>query len=110
MYVCICKGVTESQICEAIERGLCTRKEIASCLKAGTGCGKCGPDIRDLLQRTETLAASEGIAVRADLRERKHPETRRHVAAGGRVRRILHPAASLGEKTAREPASSTVGS
>lgn len=51
MYICICKAVTERQIREAISSGACTRKDIGACLKAGTGCGKCNPEIRDLLRR-----------------------------------------------------------
>jgi bacterioferritin-associated ferredoxin len=52
MYVCICKGITENQIRDAIRSGLCTRKEISRCLKVGTACGKCDEDVRDLLQRS----------------------------------------------------------
>jgi len=50
MYICICKAVTESQICEAIRSGACTRRDITACLKAGTACGKCNREIRDLLR------------------------------------------------------------
>ncbi len=66
MYICICKAVTERQICEAIESGACTRKDISTCLKAGTGCGKCNREIRDLLQRgrseSQGLRAGEAAA------------------------------------------------
>lgn len=51
MYICICKAVTERQIHEAIDSGACTRKDISACLKAGTGCGKCNPEINSLLRR-----------------------------------------------------------
>lgn len=51
MYICICKAVTEHQISEVIRLGAGTRKEISACLKAGTACGKCNPEIRDLLSR-----------------------------------------------------------
>ncbi|HYE37485.1 (2Fe-2S)-binding protein [Methylocaldum sp.] len=54
MYICICKAVTERQICEAIRSGACTRKDITACLKAGTGCGKCNREIRALLRRGES--------------------------------------------------------
>lgn len=49
MYVCICKGVTENQIRDAVRAGACTRKELARCLKVGTACGKCNPQVRELL-------------------------------------------------------------
>lgn len=51
MYICICKAVTEHQICEVIRSGACTRKEIRAHLGAGTGCGKCNPEIHALLCR-----------------------------------------------------------
>jgi len=50
MYVCICKGVTENQIRDAIRGGLCTRKEVSRCLKVGTACGKCNQDVNALLR------------------------------------------------------------
>ncbi|QSA99220.1 bacterioferritin-associated ferredoxin [Methylococcus sp. EFPC2] len=68
MYVCICKGVTENQIREAIQGGLCTRKDISRCLKVGTACGKCNQEVRDLLQQTlpagGPMARSNGEAAR----------------------------------------------
>ena len=107
MYVCICKGVTETQIFEAIGRGLCTRKEIAGCLKAGTGCGKCSSDIRELLQRTGSTKGANAAPLKGDGKERKHSEPRRYVATG-RTRRIAHGSASLTEKSTREPAANVI--
>lgn len=60
MYVCICKAVTESQICDAISRGLYTREAIAAYLKAGTACGKCKHEIGNLLLRV-TSVGSAGV-------------------------------------------------
>lgn len=107
MYVCICKGVTESQICEAIGRGLCTRGEIAACLKAGTGCGKCGADIRDLLRQTGTASGSR-MAI-GEGRERKHAEPRRHMAVAGRVRRSGHVSGAGGGANRHEGNMGTIG-
>ncbi len=105
MYVCICKGVTESQICEAIERGLCTRREIAACLKAGTGCGKCGPDIRELLNGSGAHAENDAPGGRVELRDRKYTEQRRHTAVAGRTRR-----AAASDKLVRDAMSGSVNS
>ncbi|MGY6217695.1 (2Fe-2S)-binding protein [Methylolobus aquaticus] len=49
MYVCICKAVTETQIREAVREGLCTHRDVSRCLRVGTVCGKCAPDVRALL-------------------------------------------------------------
>lgn len=41
MYICICHGVTDSQIKEAINDGAHTMKSLSSELKVGTQCGQC---------------------------------------------------------------------
>jgi bacterioferritin-associated ferredoxin len=63
MYVCICKGITENQIRDAIHSGLCTRKEISRCLKVGTACGKCNQEVGDLLQRSLSTGNSSLISL-----------------------------------------------
>jgi bacterioferritin-associated ferredoxin len=50
MYICICKAVTDGQIREAINQGACTRKQLRECLSVGRDCGKCNPDVRELLK------------------------------------------------------------
>jgi bacterioferritin-associated ferredoxin len=49
MYICICKAVTDGQIRAAISQGACTRKQLSECLSVGRDCGKCRPDVRELL-------------------------------------------------------------
>jgi assimilatory nitrate reductase catalytic subunit len=50
--VCACFGVGRNTILEAIEQqGLSTPEEIGSCLKAGTNCGSCIPELRSLLAK-----------------------------------------------------------
>ena len=41
MYVCLCNGVTERDIHEAIAEGASTLEEVAYCTGAGTRCGSC---------------------------------------------------------------------
>jgi len=41
MYVCICHGVTDSQIETAIDNGAHTIKQLSEELKVGSQCGKC---------------------------------------------------------------------
>ncbi|MGH8530213.1 MAG: molybdopterin-dependent oxidoreductase [Nevskiales bacterium] len=56
--VCSCFGVGRNQICDAIKRkDLRTAQEVGVCLKAGTNCGSCVPEIRTLL--AEVRFASE---------------------------------------------------
>ena len=48
--VCACFNVGEKTIQTAIrEKGLKTHQEVGRCLKAGTNCGSCVPEIKALL-------------------------------------------------------------
>ena len=49
--VCACHGIGEKTILNAIRtQGLDSVEAVGQCLKAGTGCGSCVPEIRRLLQ------------------------------------------------------------
>lgn len=51
--VCACYGVGEKTIQNAIKaQGLNSVEAIGQCLKAGTGCGSCVPEIRRLLEQS----------------------------------------------------------
>ena len=41
MYVCLCQGVTDSDIIAALEDGAETLEDIQKQLGAATGCGSC---------------------------------------------------------------------
>ena len=71
MYVCICKAVTDSEICRAVAGGAVTIEELQSCLPLGSGCGKCLDQAAALLQ--EQLD---------DKREPKPSDANRRVNAG----------------------------
>ena len=47
--VCSCKGVSESAIASAIEKGTSTVDGIKALLAAGTSCGSCVPQIKEML-------------------------------------------------------------
>lgn len=49
MYVCVCKGVTDSQIKNAINSGICTRRQLFHCFGVGGDCGKCNKYVKELL-------------------------------------------------------------
>ena len=54
--ICSCFGVGSNTICNAIrEQKLDSVEQITACLKAGSNCGSCVPEIKKLL--TETLVA-----------------------------------------------------
>jgi len=41
MYVCLCEGITDGQIREAIYEGCCSYKEVRESLGVASQCGKC---------------------------------------------------------------------
>jgi bacterioferritin-associated ferredoxin len=51
MYVCICKGITDTQIRAAVEDGASSIREIRSSLGVATQCGKCGILAREIVQQ-----------------------------------------------------------
>ncbi len=54
MYVCICKGITEKQVQEAVSsRSSNNPKEILKSLGVGTDCGTCVEDaVKSLLEQS----------------------------------------------------------
>jgi bacterioferritin-associated ferredoxin len=55
MYICVCKAITDSQILTAIEKGVCTHKQLTHCFGVGKDCGKCRKEVLDLLKRKTAL-------------------------------------------------------
>jgi assimilatory nitrate reductase catalytic subunit len=55
--VCACKQVGEQTIKEAIEQGASTVEAVGSCTQAGTGCGSCIPEIKNILQNYDDSMA-----------------------------------------------------
>lgn len=49
--ICNCNKVTESRLREAIEGGAGSVEELGACTLAGTGCGSCKSDLKQLLTR-----------------------------------------------------------
>ena len=59
MYVCICRGVTERHIHQAIERGVRTMRDLRRELGVAGCCGKCGVHACQML-RDHASRATEG--------------------------------------------------
>jgi bacterioferritin-associated ferredoxin len=62
MYVCVCLGVTDRQICRAVDQGARSLGEVQLQLPVGACCGRCVDTaealIRDHLHPEHTHAAS----------------------------------------------------
>lgn len=50
MYVCLCKGITDSQIRQAIESGANSIKDLRRSLGVATQCGKCSCFTKEMLK------------------------------------------------------------
>jgi bacterioferritin-associated ferredoxin len=62
MYVCLCQGVTDGQIRDAILEGCCSYKEVRQTLGVASKCGKCAclakEVVRETLTRLQTAQVS----------------------------------------------------
>lgn len=57
MFVCLCNGVTESQVRQAIEQGATTLPELTQRLGVAAGCGSCAGFTEELLRSCPSLQA-----------------------------------------------------
>jgi bacterioferritin-associated ferredoxin len=51
MYVCLCKAVTEQQICTAIDEGAVSLQDLQKQLSVATQCGACAGCARTMLNK-----------------------------------------------------------
>jgi bacterioferritin-associated ferredoxin len=61
MYVCICRGVTDSQIRRAVDQGAASFSQVRRELAVAACCGRCAPMARDII-REHSQAASVSAA------------------------------------------------
>nr|6E6R_A Chain A, Bacterioferritin-associated ferredoxin [Pseudomonas aeruginosa] len=52
MYVCLCQGVTDNQIRDAIYEGCCSYEEVREATGVGTQCGKCASLAKQVVRET----------------------------------------------------------
>ena len=50
MYVCLCKGITDTQIRAAVHDGASSMQELRNTLGVASQCGKCGILARDIVR------------------------------------------------------------
>lgn len=55
MYVCVCKAVTDRDIRDAVAEGATTLRDLRRTLGVSTGCGRCAPCARDVLEESKLL-------------------------------------------------------
>jgi bacterioferritin-associated ferredoxin len=52
MYVCICKGINDTQIRAAVEDGASSMRDVRNTLGVASQCGKCGIMTREILRES----------------------------------------------------------
>ncbi len=52
MYVCLCKGITDTQIRAAVEDGASSLRDVRNTLGVASQCGKCGILTREIVRET----------------------------------------------------------
>jgi bacterioferritin-associated ferredoxin len=50
VFACICRAVTDNEVCAAVDEGATTVEAVAGQTRAGTGCGTCRDHLRDLIE------------------------------------------------------------
>ncbi len=62
MYVCLCEGVTDGQIRDAIYDGCCSYRDVRASLGVASQCGKCAclakQVVRDTLSEVQSSQAA----------------------------------------------------
>ncbi len=52
MYICVCKGITDSQIRATVNGGAESIKEVRAQLGVSSQCGNCASEVRDIVEAT----------------------------------------------------------
>lgn len=52
MYVCVCKGVTEKALREAIDQGADRMRDLKACLGVTEQCGICACHVKQILDQS----------------------------------------------------------
>ena len=62
MYVCICKGITDTQIRAAVQDGANSLRDVRNTLGVASQCGKCGILTREIVRESlDDQAGSEQL-------------------------------------------------
>lgn len=59
MYVCICNGINERSVSDAIDGGASKVADIYRANGCAPRCGQCVPDMRAALEARQTLSVSD---------------------------------------------------
>ncbi|AFU98303.1 bacterioferritin-associated ferredoxin [Simiduia agarivorans] len=60
MYVCLCKGITDTQITDAVAGGATNLRQVRKALGVASQCGKCGVLTQEIINETLSMHTSAG--------------------------------------------------
>lgn len=63
MYVCLCEGVTDGQIRDAIYEGCCSYRDVRETLGVASQCGKCACLAKQVVRETLSEVQSSQAAL-----------------------------------------------
>lgn len=63
MYVCLCKGITDTQIQAAIENGSQSMRQLHRELGVASQCGKCTIETRKILKASKSAQLDYSLAI-----------------------------------------------
>jgi bacterioferritin-associated ferredoxin len=58
MFVCLCVGVTNQSVADAVAAGASTSKQVAAACGAGSECGRCRRTVRAIIEAKRADAAN----------------------------------------------------
>jgi len=62
MYVCLCAGVTNQTVADAVVAGATTSKQVADACGAGSECGRCRRTVRAIIDARRPSAAATPVS------------------------------------------------
>ena len=62
MFVCLCKAVTDHQIRDAVDTGVCSFEDMQSHLAVSTVCGGCECEVKKVMQQKLKAELSSRIS------------------------------------------------
>ena len=65
MFVCICNGVTDGEIRQAVDEGAASVRDINKTMSVGNCCGKCTPVARQVINDQLDSLAVDAVALSA---------------------------------------------
>jgi bacterioferritin-associated ferredoxin len=60
MYVCLCLGVTNQTVADAVAAGAVTSQQVSDTCGAGSQCGRCRRTIRAVISSSQSATTESG--------------------------------------------------